>query len=219
MAAVRPEYGPSLAALAGPRWRALPPRTRLAIAALAALVVVALLAFAVRGSTDDRRPIVVRGPIAFNLLAGPGLERVAAHPGELLRLESDGSRRDRQTYVVRPLRLPAYRGDLSAGFLAATATTTQEMGRADPAFVYRGEGRARVNDLPGYQLLYVTSRDGRTVYGRRVLLVPDEPGARSGVVITLEADRSPAVPNVDAVGNNGLLKTPLRSFRFGTERP
>jgi hypothetical protein len=37
--------------------------------------------------------------------------------------------------------------------------------------------------------------------------------------IDLRAARSPAIPNVDAIGNNGVLKTPLRSFRFGTARP
>lgn len=219
MAAVRPEYGPTLPQLAGPRWRALPRGARRGLVGAAAVVVLLLAVVALRGGDDGRTPIVVREPLAFNLLTVPGLERVAAQPGEALRLESTAARKDRQRYVVRPLRLPAYRGDSSAGFLAATATMAEQMRRADPELVYRGEGRARVNDNPGYQIVYVTRRDGRTVYGRRILLVPDEPGARDGADITLEAERSPAVPNVDAVGNNGLLKTPLRSFRFGTERP
>jgi glutamate-1-semialdehyde aminotransferase len=34
------------------------------------------------------------------------------------------------------------------------------------------------------------------------------------------AARSPAVPRVDAVGSaSGALKTAIRSFRFGTDRP
>jgi hypothetical protein len=219
MAAVRPEYGPSLAELAGPRWREQPPAVRRGLVALA-LVLLAVFAFlALRGGGDDRRAIVVREPFAFNLLALPGMHRVAPGPGEALRLRSAPGRADEQTYVVRPLRLPPYRGDVSTGFLIATARMAETMEAADPHFVYRGEGRARVNDLPGYQLLYTTRRNGVTAYGRRVLLVPDEPGARDGAEITMLADRSPAVPNVDAVGNNGLLKTPLRSFRFGTERP
>jgi len=219
MAAVRPEYGPSLPELAGPRWCALPRAPRLALAAAGALVLLAILVGIVRGEGDDRTAIVVDKPIAFNLVHTQGLAKVAPHPGELLRLESDTSRSDRQSYTVEPLTLPPYRGDVSAGFLIATARMAEQMAAADPNFVYRGEGRARINDLPGHQILFVTRRGATTVYGRRVLLVPDEPGAREGVQITVLADRSAAVPNIDAVGNNGLLKTPLRSFRFGTERP
>ena len=55
--------------------------------------------------------------------------------------------------------------------------------------------------------------------GRVILLVPDEPGVREGAQIEMLVTRSPAVPRADAVGANGPLKTPLRSFRFGTERP
>lgn len=219
MAAVRPEYGPSLVTLAGPRWRALTPNARRALVAAAVAVVLLGALLVLRGGGDDRTPVVVREPLAFNLLRPAGLQRVDPQPGEILRLVSDPGRKDQQTYVVRPLRLPPYRGDVSAGFLVATARMAERMAAADPHFVLRGEGRARVNDLPGYQLVYVTKRDGVTAYGRRVLLVADEPGARDGADITLLADRSAAVPNVDAVGNNGLLKTPLRSFRFGTERP
>lgn len=219
MAAVRPEYGPSLVTLAGPRWRALARGPRIALSAVAALIVIALAVVAVRGSEDGRTAIVIREPFAFNLLADPGLHRVAPRPGEALRLQSGRERADLQTFTVRPLHLPPYHGDSSAGFLVATANTAEDMRRADPSFVYRGEGRVRVNGLPGYQLLFVTRRAGRTVYGRRVLLVPDDPGARDGADILMLADRSTGVPNVDTIGNNGLLKTPLRSFRFGTERP
>ena len=35
----------------------------------------------------------------------------------------------------------------------------------------------------------------------------------------VRAERSPAVPNAGAVGDDSALKAPLRSFRFGTERP
>ena len=33
------------------------------------------------------------------------------------------------------------------------------------------------------------------------------------------AARSPAMPNVDAVGSDGPTKLPYRSLRLGTERP
>jgi hypothetical protein len=33
------------------------------------------------------------------------------------------------------------------------------------------------------------------------------------------SERSPAIPRADAVAANGPLKTPLRSVRFGANRP
>jgi hypothetical protein len=91
-----------------------------------------------------------------------------------------------------------------------------------PGFVLRSEGRARINTSPGYQIVYQVQIGGHTGYGRRVLLVPDpgtEPHPRVAADLDLRSTRSPAIPNADAIGNNGVLKTPLRSFRFGTARP
>jgi hypothetical protein len=219
MATVRPEFGPTLRELLTPRWRTLARWQQRVLQVAGAAIVVLALAMVIRGSDDGTTQIVVRKPLAFNLIHTAGLERVTAHSGEILRLESDRGRPDDQSFTISPLRLPPYRGDVSAGFLIASARIVKELGAGDPGFVYRGEGRARINQLPGYQVLFATKRDGKTVLGRRVLLVPDEPGARDGVDILLLTNLSKAVPNVDAVGNNGLLKTPLRSFRFGTERP
>ena len=88
-----------------------------------------------------------------------------------------------------------------------------------PGFAVRYEGRTRVNDTPGYELVFQYRRDGRIAYGRRVLLFPEQPGVRDGADVLLLEDRSQAVPRADAIGRNGALKTPLRSFRFGTDRP
>ena len=90
-----------------------------------------------------------------------------------------------------------------------------------PGFVWRGDGRVNYNRQPGYEILFQARIDGRTWYGRRTLLVPggDEP-PREGVDITIMAARSAAIPRVDAVASSsGALKTAIRSFRFGTERP
>ena len=78
--------------------------------------------------------------------------------------------------------------------------------------MWRGDGKARVNEATGYQILYQARIGGRTTYGRRVLVVPDvenAPPPRAGMDLDLRAARSPAVPNVDAVGRNGALKLPL----------
>ena len=42
---------------------------------------------------------------------------------------------------------------------------------------------------------------------------------REGAGFTVLCARSPTIPDVDAVGSNGPMKQPYRSFRFGTERP
>ena len=162
----------------------------------------------------------MRGPFAFNLLYDDAkLERVAPQAGEALRLATPASNPDPQSFAVRSMRLPAYTGDAS-GVLPTFATgLIEQMRAADPRFILRAEGRARVNSQPGYQIQFQTSQGGRTVYGRRALLFKDEPGERNGADITVLATRSPAIPNVDQAGSNGPAKLPYRSFRLGTERP
>ena len=216
---VKPEFGPTLPELVGPRLRALPRGGQVAVGALAAAVVAALL-WLVFLKDDGRTPLVVRGPFAFNLLYDDSkLERVAPQAGEALRLQTPATEADPESFAVRAVRLPAYTGDAS-GVLPGFATgLIEQMRAADPQFILRAEGRARVNSQPGYQIQFQTTRDGRTTYGRRTLLFKDEPGERDGADITLIAARSPAIPNVDQVGSNGPVKLPYRSFRLGTERP
>ena len=98
----------------------------------------------------------------------------------------------------------------------------ERMRQTLPGFVWRGDGRVNINEQPGYEILYQFRRDGRTTYGRRVLLVPggDDAAARGRRHHASLATRSAAVPRVDAVGSaRGALRTALRSLRFGTERP
>ena len=77
-----------------------------------------------------------------------------------------------------------------------------------------------INKQPGYQIVFQARVGGHTTYGKRVLLVaaPDPP-PREGLDITMLSQRSPATPKADVVAANGPLKTPLRSLRFGTQRP
>ena len=216
---VKPQYGPSLPALMR-TW----PRGR-RIAAIVAIVLVALLAIGLAArraikNDEETSVAVVKGPPAFNLIWRKGLERADPNPGELFRLENPPGANSVQRYVVRPLKLPPYRGDVFGILPLHVATDTMREIRKDyPGAVERGEGKARINELPGYQVIFQTKVGGKVAYGRRILLVPDEPGAREGAQIEMLVTRSPAVPRADAVGANGPLKTPLRSFRFGTERP
>jgi hypothetical protein len=213
---VRPELGPTLPELLGPRFRALPLVAR-AMLVLIAAAAVAAVGWLLLRPEPGRETIVVREQPAFNLSHDDGLRRLARRPGELLRLGQGGAAGP--SFAVAPLRLAPYRGDASAQLTLLSARLIQEMRSTLPAFVWRGDGRTRINDSPGYQILFQLRRDGRTHYGRRVLLVPDEPAPREGADLTLITPRSAAIPTVEAVGANGPLKTPLRSFRFGTQPP
>jgi hypothetical protein len=120
---------------------------------------------------------------------------------------------------VRPITLPAYRGDPAGVEPIVASGLIAQMRRTYPGFILRSESRTRINRQPGYQIQFQTRVDGRTAYGRRTILFPDEPAVREGADITVLSVRSPTIPNVDAVGSNGPMKQPYRSFRFGTERP
>jgi hypothetical protein len=216
MSAVRPEFGPTLPELLGPRIRVLPRAVRLALAGLAVLVVL-LLAYALffRGEGPKaKRAVIVRTPVAFNFVYRAPFRKEAPLKGELARVGSKD-----QSFSVRELRLPAYRGD-AAGFLPLyAATLQQQMARDLPGFAWRSDGRANINKQQGFEIVFQFRRsDGTLMYGRRVLLLPNVT-SRQGADIWAVAPRSPAIVRADDVGHNGGLKTALRSFRFGTERP
>jgi hypothetical protein len=216
MSAVRPEFGPTLPELLGPRLRVLPRALRLALAALGALVVVLVLYVVVlRGDAKTaKRAVIVRAPVAFNFVYRAPFRKQPPQAGELARVGSKD-----QSFSVRELRLPAYRGD-AAGFLPLyAARLQQQMARDLPGFAWRSDGRANINKQQGFEIVFQFRRsDGTLTYGRRVLLLPSVT-ARQGADIWATAPRSPAIVRADDVGHNGGLKTALRSFRFGTERP
>ena len=223
MSVVRPEFGPTLPELVAPRLRTLSRGVQVALLAGAVLaVVLAVAAVSALRDSDGRRTLVVRGPTAFNLLQPASLERVAPRGEEVLRLQTPSGAASPQRFTARPLRLAPYRGDVSAALMILSSRLIDDMRGTVPGFVWRGDGKARVNEATGYQILYQAKIGGRTTYGRRVLVVPDvedAPPPRAGMDLDLRYARSPAVPNIDSVGRNGALKLPLTSFRFGTERP
>lgn len=210
--AVRPELGPSLPALLRPLPRAL----KLGLAALAVLLLAVLLVSRLGGATEVRRAIVER-PVPFNIAVPDTFSRTTPPAGASLLLRGETS-----TVEVAPLELPAYRGDVSAVLMQLSPGRVDRLRASLDGFVLRQEGRTRINEAPGYQLLYQHRDGARTAYGRLVLLVPneeDDPRPRRGVVLDLRSQRTPAVANVSAVGNDGPLKRVLRSFRFGTDAP
>jgi hypothetical protein len=86
-------------------------------------------------------------------------------------------------------------------------------------YEFISEGRARINNAIGYEVTFRARTGSRRLYGRRYLLVAEDPeGLRRGVVLELESTPAAGTPNADEIGNHGALKTPLRSFRFGSDR-
>ncbi len=224
MPAARPEFGPSLPELAAARLRVPAPRVRAVVLGAAALAVVLYVAsglLGVRGPASLQDEIV-GGPVPFTLGHSGALRRVDPEPGEVLRLEGRPGGPE-QSFAAEPFAIPAHRGDVTAVLGVLAARQADALARELPDFRYRGDGKARINELPGHLLVFQFRRDDRTVYGKRFLLAPlvepGEPAPRRGMAVTLIAQRSPAVPNADAVGDDSALKAPLRSFRFGTERP
>jgi len=218
MSVVREEFGPTLPELVGSRLH-VPVRTVWRALAAAGVVVVLVLAWLlfVR-DTPGQAGIVVREPVAFNLIYTDAMRRVAPRAGETLRLQVRAGAP--QSLAVRPLRLASYKGDVSAALTLLSARLIRQMSATYPGFLWRGDGRVNINQQPGYQIVFQARVGGHTTYGKRVLLVaaPDPP-PRTGLDITMLAERSPATPKADAVAANGPLKTPYRSLRFGTDRP
>jgi hypothetical protein len=221
---VREELGPSLPQLLEPRWRVLSRGRRIALVAAAALLLLALVAAREVLRDDPLKVLVVKEPIAFNLVHRAELEEVTPKPGELTRLQSGATVKTDERFVVRPLQLPAYKGDVSSAYLTLASRRLAQLKAADPDVGYRGEGKARINLIPGYQLAYQTRKAGKLYFGKIFFLAP-EPGdgeeqTTDGVELDLLSQFSPSTtPNLTDVGNTYLLKAPLRSFRFGTERP
>jgi len=225
MATLRPEFGPGLPDVLAPRLRWPVRRARrFLIGLFVVLVAVQGARVAISGGSGLTNDAIVSEPVAFTLGYRDALERVRPQAGEALRLQSVAGAKTVERFTVAALRLAPYTGD-QAGILPVLAA--REVGRLRASFPtgfrYRGDGRARINESPGHQLLFQTRIGGRLFYGKRFLLLPEvEPPAqqpREGVVITLLSRYSKATPSVDAVGVFGVAKGPLRSFRFGTERP
>ena len=216
---LRPEFGPTLGELLAPRWRRLGAGARrAALVAGAALVVLA--AFGLRAALSGDHEFVHRQAPAFNLRWADPLKRVAPRPGDYLHLESRRGDLFLQSFAVRRLVLPVYSGDpngelplFAESYIASLARRVQGFQRSCDGC---GEGKARINDISGYSINFRAKMGKRTLYGRDVLLLPDGLGARVGVVLEMRATPAAKVAGPETVGSGGVLKLPLRSFRFGT---
>ena len=188
------------------------------MAALAALAVALVLL--VR-ATRDSEQLVADGPPAFNLVYAPSaFEEVQPQDGELARIS--GRRRSATvTIAVERVEVPPYGdGDVVGGHLPLLAE--QRIAELDGQ--YRGigvydEGKARINELPGYQIGF-DARDGdRRVYGRDAYAFPDDPSATEGVLITMRRVVTRRDSSAAAEEFADLAKEAFASFAFGDDRP
>lgn len=207
---MRPGFGPTLPEIVAD----LPRPARVAAKAAGVVLLLAVAAWFLFGRDDGVTRLVFKEPVPFNVgYRAPFSER-EPHAREIVRFEAPG-----QEFAVKPLQLPAYRGNFSTFLPLYSSRLAAKMERERPGLTVRTEGRVNINKFEGYQLSYqVRTADGRRRYGRRVLMLP-EPTARTGVEMLLEADASASIVNPESVGQVGPLKVSLRSFRFGTDTP
>ena len=211
---MRPEYGPTLGRLLAPRWNASSRLLRGAVmaAGLGLVVIVVAAALTLENAHYSRGG---RVPFSFSYR---GLYRVAPDRGGYVKIQSryaDGALK--YSYAVAPLTLPAYSGYASGELpVYATLYIATLRGRY-PDLVLRGDGKTRVNAVPGYHVLYTAGVEGRQMLGRDVLLLPPRTGVREGVLIEMltapEATAQVKVPS--EVASAGVLLRPLKTFTFG----
>jgi hypothetical protein len=211
---IKPEYGPTLGRLLSPAWRAAsrPVRT-LVIAALAGLL--ALIVGAVLTLENASFSHAGKVPFSFSYRS---LYRVAPDLGGFVKVQRHRSgERLEDSFAVGPLTLPPYTGSLTGALPLYAAGYIRTLTQRYRGVVLRGEGKTRVNTVPGYHVLYSAQIDGQTMWGRDVLLLPQRPGAREGVVIVMltAPDANAQVSSPLEVASAGVLLRPLKTFTFG----
>jgi len=208
---IKPEYGPTLGRLLAPRWRAASPLARGAViaAGVGLLALVVATGLTLLNSTYSRGG---RVPFSFSYR---NLYRVAPEPGGYVRVQrrrTDGRLED--SFAVGPLRLQPYSGNLFSELPLYAASYIPRLARSYPHFVLRGEGKTTINTAPAYDVFFTALVEGHKMYGRNVLLLPETPGAREGVVITMltAPKANPQVTSATEVAKAGVLLKPVRTF-------
>jgi hypothetical protein len=208
---LKPEYGPTLGELLAPRWHAASRLVQTIVLAAA----VGLLALAVGGAFTLENAHYAHGGSAPFSFSYRGLYRTAPAAGEYVQVQRLAQGRLEDSFAVGPLRLPRYTGGLSAELPLYAASYIDGLRHRYAGFVLRGEGKTRVNTVPAYAVAYIAQIASRTVYGRDILLLPEQPGARAGVhIVMLSAPRA-QVKSPLLVGTSGVLERPLETFTFG----
>jgi hypothetical protein len=240
-APAEPDYGPSLPDLVRPWLRARSRLQQIALGAAVLLLLVGVAGLVIRSEAavgsyqqteSDARE---RGlnPIEFHFDHSRKLE-LSKPPGAYVRAER---RRDGElvaSLTVSPFRMERREGFI-AGYLPLVATGLErDAARRYDHFRLQFEGRARVNEVEGYQFAF-TARlaranggEPRQLFGRIVVLPepydyeepekehPPGQNPTRGLLITMLATTLDEPDSPTRVGDEGILQKPFRSFRFGS---
>jgi hypothetical protein len=207
---LKPEYGPSLGRLLAPRWHASPRPVRVLVLALCVALVALLLAAAL---TLENAQYSNGGPAPFGF-SYRDLYRAAPPPGAYVEVRRPRRGPVVDSFVVGPLRLPSYAGSSGADLLIYVNTYIAALRRRSVDFRLLGEGKTRVNTVPGYDVLYTARVQGRTMYGRDILLLPERSHPRDGVTISMLSlpGAESQVTSPLLVGTTGVLELPIETF-------
>lgn len=196
-----------------PRW------VRIVLAILAAAVIAGVLAWRLWPAADAEAYVHTSAP-AFNFTYGDRLEMTEpAAPWAIVALEERRGSLFVQSFAVRRLELPPYEGEAAAILPIVAEREIAALERRFAEFELVTEGKARINEVPGYEIIFRARLGERRLLGRVVLLAEPVPGSRRAVALELLGTPVSGVTDASEVGNNSVLKQPFRSFRFGTERP
>ena len=207
---LKPQYGPTLGRLLEPRWRSAAPIVR----AFAIAVTVALLALAAAGVLtllDASYSHGGRAPFSFSY---KGLYRTAPNPGGYVKVTRTSHGRLQDSFAVAPLVLAPYGASVTAELPLFVDAYTRVLAARFVDFRLEGEGKTRITStFGGYDVRYRALVDGRTMYGRDVMLLPAGHQVRDGVVVEMLAREHASVSK--PVASSGVLETPLKTFTFG----
>jgi hypothetical protein len=212
---LRPEFGPTLPELISRRFSIS--RRAVAIAAVIALIVLAVVIKVV--VDDGRDKLVVHGKPSYNVLYDPSqLHKAAPQGDEQMRLV--GKRPHVSVELTaRPAKLPPYSGDVIGGQLPLyTAQYANQLSRQLPGFQLGDEGKARLNQSPGYQISYTSGPAGNKTFWREVWVMPKANKPDETVVVKMRQTFS-GRPGPRGQALLAATKKAYRSFRFGTRRP
>jgi hypothetical protein len=176
--------------------------------------------------------VSVGGPVPFTF-SYKGLHRVQPELGSSAKVVLREGGRTEDTFAVAPLRLPVYAGSVTgefplyaAGFIRALAARYEhfELVAAGPvrtaAFGSWEElpPSTIYYHVPTYTIAFTAMQAGEPIVGRDVWLVPNRPGARQGVDITMLMSARTGRHSVSplSLGTAGVLSRPMRTFSLGT---
>lgn len=207
---LKPQYGPTLGKLLEPCWRATTPAVRVLLR-LAGVALLALCIGLVQTLLDASYSHGGRVPFSFKY---KGLYRTTPNPGGYVRVARSSHGRLENSYAVAPLLLGAYTGSVTGELPLFAADYTRILAQRFSRFRLEGEGKTRISStLGGYDVLYSAFVDGRKMYGRDVMLLPEHRAAREGVVIEMLSNQPASVSK--PVASSGVLEAPLKTFAFG----